>query len=37
MILTFNKLKQVHTNAIENIFEKKIYFQIRNVQEKLSI
>ena len=37
MILKFNNLKQARTNTIYNIFEIKLYCQIRNVRENLSV
>ena len=36
-ILKYNHLKQAHTNTIYNIFEEKLYFQIRNDWENFSI
>ena len=37
MILNFINLKHAHTNTIENIFEKNLYCQIRNVRETFSV
>ena len=37
MILNFINLKQADTNTIRNIFEKKLYCQIRNVWENFFV
>ena len=37
MILKYSHLKQARTNTIYNIFEKKLYCQIRNVWENFSV
>ena len=37
MILKFNNLEQARSNTIYNIFENRLYYQVGNVRENISI